>query len=83
MDWQQVGIVLGIVMTVGTIVYVALKMRLQADFDYRYMTIRGCEDKHKVTDTVLASMRDDIREIKEALQKIHEIIYEAIRGISK
>lgn len=71
---KVIAIVLGLLSIVG-ILYIGLKMKLQNDFDDRYMTSKSCEDKHKVTDTMLASVREDLKEIKEAVKAIHDVMF--------
>lgn len=74
-----VAIILGIAAIVGGL-YIGLKMKLQNDFDDRYMTSKSCEDKHKVTDTMLASVREDISEIKASVKAIQEAIFTWIKN---
>jgi 5-bromo-4-chloroindolyl phosphate hydrolysis protein len=75
-DTKELAAILGIILSVSTIIYVGLKMRLQADFDYRYMTVKSCEEKHKVTDTLFGAMREDLKEIKDALKTIQDIMFQ-------
>lgn len=74
-----IAIVLGGISIVG-ILYIGLKMKLQNDFDYRYMTSKSCEDKHKVTDTMLASVREDLKEIKDAVKAIHDVMFTWVKN---
>lgn len=79
MAWTELGAIIGIVGCVSGGLYWVLYQKMTCEFDKRYMTTRSCEDKHKVTDTMIAGMREDLSEIKEAVQKIHEVIYNAMR----
>lgn len=76
---KVIAIVLGLLSIVG-ILYIGLKMKLQNDFDDRYMTSKSCEDKHKVTDTMLASVREDISEIKASVKAIQEAIFAWVKN---
>lgn len=83
MDTKELAAILGIILSISTIIYVGLKMRLQADFDYRYMTVKSCEEKHKVTDALFGAMREDLKEIKDTLKTIQDVMFQWLRGTGK